>query len=175
MSRRWGPGEQPPDEAYERVTEPERFAAVVDAADALVERLIATYDVTVSAVELERATRAVRLQPAQGAPLAIGVTDFPGVVLRFGHWCSTHQPMCGCDACDETPDEAIEEMTDVVGAVVTGRFTEELAKKPLSLSRWLDGGRDWSALDETRFRQLAEVAPPGRHDWPAWPLRAPAG
>jgi hypothetical protein len=162
---RWG-SEGPPDEAYSRVTDPERFAPLVPAADALVERLVATY-----AVELERATRAVRLQPALGAPLTVGITDFPGVVLRFGHWCGTHQPMCGCDACDETPDEAIEEMTDVVRAVVEGHFTEELAESPRGLSHSTDGGHAWSALDEAEFLRLAGIAPPGRNEWPAWPRR----
>src|SRR5437764_5646269 len=123
MAGRWGP-EGPPPEAYSRVTDPQRFADVVDAADALVERLLAAHDVTREPAEVEDTVRAVRLTPRAGAPLVVGVSDFPGVRLKMGHWSSAVAPQCGCDACDEDAADAIEHMTQVVDNVVYGRVPE---------------------------------------------------
>jgi hypothetical protein len=171
MGDRWGP-DGPPPEAYSRVTDPERFAPVVEAADALVARLQAEYDVEATSVTFDRTLRAVRLVPVVGAPLTVGVTDFPGVRLAFGHWCSTSAPMCGCDACDETAAEAIREMLRVVVDVVAGRFAERLTRLPSRLWVRTSTEHGWSALDRARYAELAAAAPPGEHTWPAWPRRS---
>jgi hypothetical protein len=176
MGNRWGP-EGPPDEAYSRLTDPERFAPVVVAADALVERLVADYDVSSAPVELEHTVRAVRLQPARGAPLTVGITDFPGVRLVMGHWCSAPVPQCGCDACDETAVDAVRDLLGTVGDVVAGRFSERLTRRPRRL--WSSygspsgGSQGWSSLGDAEYDALAAVAPPGEHVWPAWPRREP--
>src|SRR4051812_27618492 len=127
MPSRWGP-EGPPPDAYGRVTSPDRFAPAVDAADRLVERLVATYDVEREDVEVEDALRAVRLTPALGAPLVVAVTSFPGVRVFAGHWVRVAFPVCGCDACDEQPEEIIEQLHEFVGDVVGGRFAERLSR-----------------------------------------------
>lgn len=45
---RWGIGEGPRDDLYSVVTHPERFSPVVVVAEALIEHLVATYNVTVT-------------------------------------------------------------------------------------------------------------------------------
>jgi hypothetical protein len=171
MAGRWGP-EGPPPEAYSRVTDPQRFAPVADAADALVERLVAAYDVTRDAAEVENTVRAVRLTPRAGAPLVVGVTDFPGVRLKMGHWSSAVAPQCGCDACDEDAADAIAHMTQVVDDVVHGRFRERLTRHPRRL--WVSTGSSsgWSAVDREHYERLGSIAAPGSYEWPAWPTKA---
>src|SRR3954470_6086510 len=129
MPDRWGP-EGPPQEAYSRVTNPQRFAPVVGAADALVVTLEREYDVETAAVGLDYALRAVRLTPREGAPLVVGVTDFPGVRLRLGHWATANFPQCGCDACAEEAEDVIEALDEIVADVVGGAFVEELTIRP---------------------------------------------
>src|SRR2546421_235902 len=51
MPDRWGP-DGPPPEAYSRVTNPERFAPVVEAADVLVATLLRDYDVDARPVDV---------------------------------------------------------------------------------------------------------------------------
>lgn len=94
----------PPDEdAYGRVTNPERSQAVVDAARALVRERVDTFDVEAtagsSAVDFpnwpDGSAEAIGLVPAVGAPLAILITDFPGVLVRFGEWGLEAFPGCG--------------------------------------------------------------------------------
>ena len=170
MSGRWGP-EGPPQEAYSRVTNPERFAPLVHAADALVAELVGRYDVRAEPVDVEDTLRTVRLTPASGAQLVIAVTAFPGVRLYFGHWCRTAAPVCGCDACDEDADDAIATLREVVANVVAGRFSERLTRHPRRLWTARGHGSGWTALDEETFERLAAAAPPGEHEWPPWPTR----
>jgi hypothetical protein len=181
MGGRWGPDGPPPD-AYSRVTNPQRFAPVVDAADALVVRLVERYEVTAQDVPVAtlpesslpgvpRLVRAVRLLPRAGACLVVAITDFPGVRLWFGHWASSHAPTCGCDACDEDAQDAIEELTRTVADVVAGRFRERLSRHPRRLWTAVDSGYGWSAIDRPTFDRLATLAPAGEHHWPPWPLR----
>src|SRR5437868_5459118 len=112
MPDRWGP-DGPPPEAYSRVTNPERFAPVVEAADVLVATLLRDYDVDARPVDVDDALRAVRLTPREGASLVVAVTGFPGVRLQVGHWASVPLPQCGCDACAEDAPDVIEAMDDV--------------------------------------------------------------
>ena len=57
-------------------------------------------------------------------------TAFPGLAVRFGNWRIEYFPDCGCDACDEMPDENFEALTELVDAVVLGRFREALYITP---------------------------------------------
>lgn len=167
------------DDAYGRVTNPERYAVVVDAARSLVDELVASYDVVPvsgdpvtdftefggSAVEL------IRLQPSEGAPLAVLVTDFPGVILRAGRWGVEGFPVCGCDACDESPDDLIEELRRVAGAVVAGRYEEWLTRRRKRYSfsgPWGSTSRE-ERLRRRQWRRLGE--PLGSRRWPPWPPR----
>jgi hypothetical protein len=173
---RWGP-EGPPPEAYSRVTDAARFRPLVVAADELVAGLQDTYDVTVAPVDVSAdmpdAVRAQRIVPRAGASIVVEVTSFPGVRLRLGHWTMRVFPDCGCDACDESAQDAIDLLTETVDVVVTGRFSERLRRWRPSLSTDLDRTRSWSLLGRDEYRQLARIARPRNRLWPAWPLRGP--
>ena len=137
---RWGT-EDPPDEAYSRVTNPERFQPLHDAATELLDRLEREFAVErVEGLdaddELGRESLArhpIKLVPQdpKAAPIVVAFTEFPGVNFRFGSWHTEPFPDCGCDACDEKPDELIEEMTRMVEAVVSGGFREAMRVPPL--------------------------------------------
>ena len=135
----WG-GEGPPDEAYSRVTEPERFRPLHDWTLETVERLETEYDVTFEEgkgidVELERYSivgPTIKLTPSQDscARVTIAFTDFPGIAVRVGRWVIDRFPSCGCDACDEMPDEEFERFTELLDDVVAGRFRESMRLQP---------------------------------------------
>lgn len=177
----------PPDDAYGRVTAPERYTVVHDAAAQLIADLAGRYDVATSPgdrTDLGRSEgiellRVVRLVPAgvDAAPLTVGFTAFPGVLVRFGRWHLQAFPSCGCDACDEHPDDVIRELDDRVTALVQGRFTEEVAGwwRPWQTAEFVgsDGGwcrRSSQRIDRAARRQILEHGS-GRHDWQSWPLR----
>ena len=142
-------GEGPPDEAYSRVTEPERFKPLHEWTLDAVTRLQAEYDVTLEEgdgmdVELERTALArptIKLTPRQDscAPITITFTDFPGLAVRVGRWVTDYFPSCGCDACDEMPEEEFERLTELLSDVVAGRFRESMRLKP--------GGDGWSSRE----------------------------
>ena len=147
-------GEGPPDDAYERVTEPERFTPLHDWTLGAVEGLQAEYDVTLEEgkgmdAELERSPLArptLKLTPRQEscAPITIAFTDFPGIAVRVGRWVIEPFPSCGCDACDEMPDEEFEMLMELLDDVVAGRFRESMRLQPggdgwSSMEFWLDG------------------------------------
>ena len=148
----WGKG-GPPDDAYSRVTEQERFRPLHDWALEAVARLQSDYEVTwdegkVIDTELERASLSrpiLKMTPLQGscAPITIAFTDFPGLAVRFGRWATEWFPSSGCDACDEMPDREFERFTELLSNVVAGRFLESL-----HLPHGGDGWRNtefWSA------------------------------
>ena len=95
-------GEGPPDDAYERVTEPERFTPLHDWTLEAVGRLQAEYDVALEEgkgvdAELERSSLArptLKLTPRQEscAPITIAFTDFPGLAVRVGRWVTDYFP-----------------------------------------------------------------------------------
>ena len=123
MSRdRWGP-EGPPEEAYSRVTNPERFRPLHAAATELLDRL-ERHDADDEWSGATLARPPIRLVPhdSQAAPIVVAFTDFPGLYLKFGSWRTEPFPDCGCDACDEIPDGLIVEMTVRVEVVVSGWF-----------------------------------------------------
>ena len=146
---RWGI-EGPPEEAYSRVTNPERFRPLHAAAMELLDRLEREFAVERleghdADEELGRGSLArppIRLVPhdPQAAPIVVAFTEFPGLRLRFGSWRTEPFPDCGCDACDETAEVSIEEMTSMVEAVVSGGFREAMRVPPL-LGGWLAGIR----------------------------------
>ena len=137
----WGP-DGPPDEAYSRVTEPERFLPLVDWTLDLLNRLEAEYDVVREEgygidPELERAAAmrpTVRLAPRSDAAAPIVAAfinrEHAGVHVRFGRWHTEPFPDCGCDACDETAEDGLDSLREVVGAVVAGQFREWFRLQP---------------------------------------------
>ena len=140
-------GEGPPDEAYSRVTEPERFRPLHEWTLEAVKRLQTEYELILEEgtgidAELERSTLArhtMKLTPRQEscAPVTIAFTDFPSLEVRVGHWVTDRFPSCGCDACDEMPEEEFERFTELLSDVVAGRFWESMRLQP--------GGDGWSS------------------------------
>ena len=148
---------EPPDEAYSRVTNSERFRSLHGAALGLVERLKAEYDVEmsegyelgdfgVSREELARPTIMLCPNDTDCAPITVAFTDFPGVIVGFGKWKEEPFPNCGCDACDEDTDGETESMTEMFESVMTGGFLEAVR-----IPRFLGDGWVGSAFADTRM------------------------
>jgi hypothetical protein len=168
-----------PDEgAYGRVTDPERFQAVVDTTRGIIADLVKKYQVELTegyrSVDFPDWTRpvveVVRLRPSQGAPLAFLFTEFPGVIVRVGDWCVEGFPACGCDACNESPPEVVERLSDLVAAAAEGRYEEELTKRVLTYTIKGQSGSESTAkrlLRAERKRYAASAV----HRWPAWSKR----
>jgi hypothetical protein len=173
---------QTPDEAaYGRVTHPERYRPFRDWARDEVDRLAREYDVErvdggaevdPELFRLTRATDAVRLTPRSGggAPATVVYTDFPGVGARFGRWGEVVLPWCGCDACDESPDDLRRTLEECLSAVTAGALREHLGPGAEASPRAYFG--------TTEVGSLAAVAPADRAAapvdvrWGAWKGRA---
>lgn len=182
-------GPSPPDDdAYERVTNPQRFLPLHDAADGLVARLESRYQVERrdgGPPAYEGVIRQLELVPSVGAPLLIRWSDFPGVSVRFGSRHEESFPQCGCDACaeHEQPDELIEDLERKIEAVVAGRFSESVTTDGRSFGLndadgpWLrfqfDFG-DGRSSGGTRLREGDFLRnEPEEVAWPPWPSRNP--
>ena len=182
--------EGPPEEAYSRVTNPERFQPLHAAATALLDKLErefaverleeAFFDDELSAESLARPPiRLIPIDP-QAAPIVVAFTEFPGLQVRFGSWRTEPFPDCGCDACDETADGLIEQMTRMVEAVVSGGFREAMRVPSLQGDGWQEsrfqfsnGGFRSGSSRVRRSRALEMTG--GEHnvalDWKPWPRR----
>jgi Family of unknown function (DUF6226) len=130
---RWS-SEGPPPEAYSRVSDPERFHPLYNAALRLLEHLEAAFNIERfegygldSGLEVgDLARPSVRLVPRDpmAAPLAIAFTTVPGLKIRLGRWLTANFPACGCDACDETANDEAARLAELVNALTAGRFRE---------------------------------------------------
>ena len=133
--------QDPPEEAYGRVTDAERFRPLHSATLQLMGRLEADFDIErvegygldeelESRVGLARAS--VRLSPAdpESAPITVVFSDLPGLVVRLGRWNTEYFPDCGCDACGGSAEEEIEQLTELVNCVTAGGFREAV-QRPL--------------------------------------------
>lgn len=130
--RRWRGG-APPDDSYSVTSNLERFRPLQVVADALVEFLASTYEVAVSEGhgddilhtrdDIVRATRITPRDPA-AAPLTFVFTSFPSVIVHAGVLTDFLYPFCGCDACDESWEDAAEELEWQALAVAAGNFSE---------------------------------------------------
>ncbi len=199
---RWGPDEPPP-EAYSRVTDAERFRPLHAAMRDIIDRLQSEYDVALDEgygldEELERrmtlAAPSVRLTPSDSgaAPISIAFTDFPGLRLRFGRWLTEPFPDCGCDACDESAEGEIERLIDIVDDVTAGLFREGVRIPLLSNSAWREtetwadkaqlpqrNTGIWSRGSSRIGRQQARSMTGGARrmdlNWKPWPRRQSPG
>jgi Family of unknown function (DUF6226) len=177
----------PPPEAYGRVTDPGRFRVLHAAADALAAELADRFVVEVSADvpppvdlvdRLPRVQRTVGLVPdGGGAPVTLLYTLFPGLVVRYGRWCTDLAPVCGCDACDDDPAELVGELMARVRSVARDGFHESRAFRRRGIDVWYRftgvgsmGG--WSAIDDDDERRRLEAAGTGTVDWPPWRVRS---
>ena len=185
---RWG-SEGPPDEAYSRVTNPERFAYLHEFADELLNRLEAEF--AVERVEdygldpelktLELARPSVRLTPedADAAPILFKFTALPGVMVRCGRWYTQPFPDCACDACDETAEGEAEQLGLLVDDVIAGRFREEI-QLPVFGDAWMKNelwcelnrrSRRSGRLHRSKARQLLAGSDRSLYEWKPWPVR----
>jgi hypothetical protein len=130
----------PPDDAYSRVTEPERFAVLHDVAAEIVEDLRSRFDARV--VDLSeppsllgirdqtRVARTARVEPPNvGAPITVVWTAFPAVSLAYGWWQEETVPPCACDACDEDGESASDQLRRRITSIVDRGFTEALVRR----------------------------------------------
>jgi hypothetical protein len=184
---RWG-AEGPPLEAYSRVTDPERFASLHRVAAELLDRLEREFDAERAEgygldPELEQSVKLARpcvtLVPrdAGAAPIVVVFSDFPGIVVRFGRWCTAAFPTCGCDACDETAASEIERLESMIQSLTAGRFREAI-RIPDEGPAWQEWGfgfqrghRAKSQLDPDRARELVAAGDRSLYEWGPWPKR----
>ena len=169
-----------PDEAYSRVTEPERYRIVGARADAWVTVLIDAALARVDEVEavdwigdrpaaasIGRHRRLVPLR-AGSIPLVFVTTGFAGPVdngLEIGAGDPAVRvgihPDCGCDACDFGSDDLLEQIDDSVLDVVSGLFTYRWKG-----DRRLRLGRSSTSYNfDVRRRWRRRIAPVDRDDW----------
>lgn len=188
--RRWG-ADGPPEEAYSRTADLDRFAGLHDVGRALVSWLESDFEVTVDAGVrkdpfpvrgIVDPVDVIRVTPSSplAAPITFVLTSFPGVALRAGVLHDFHFPVCGCDACDDDVVLVADDLEQTVKAVVAGRYTESIGDHEPSFPdgavshrlTWEDGG--WSGgsgrLEDTpeeRLR-LARATLPTDGRWAAW-------
>jgi Family of unknown function (DUF6226) len=182
----WG-AEGPPDEAYSRVTNSERFAPLHSVALNHLLDLSAEFDVEMCEglgldPELEKVPTvrsSVRLVPANSssASLTVVFTPFPGLFVRFGRWAVLPFPACGCDACAETLEEESARFSWSVTQLVNGRFRESIERIPgLGLFRshefWSpDGARSGAKalIDQITPERLESES----QEWLPWQRKVP--
>lgn len=185
---RWN-GKDAPEESYERVSHPERFAPLSSVVQALVEYCRREFDVEVSAVgEADGVT--THLVPADplAAPLRLELSHddrgtwvkvFAGVLHGFVY------PSCACDACDETVQGAGEELAETVLGVAAGGFAERVYR--VGGEAWIEyrlnsmdgesslageGPAETTAAVLERASDILAQVPTG---WHLWPLRSVQG
>ncbi len=185
MGDDWEP-DDPPEEAYSRVTNPERFRPLHGFAERFLEQLEAEFDVSREEGygiddELEGDERpTVRLVPRSehAGSITIAFSSFPGLRVRMGQWFVEHMPACGCDACDETAEEGIDHLQRLVRDLTAGRLSESI-ELGLMGDGWLTddwGGGRGGKSRITRSRARALIASAGgrrRFDYGPWPPRTP--
>ncbi|WP_188744590.1 DUF6226 family protein [Agromyces bauzanensis] len=186
---RWG-GESPPDDSYSRTSNLERFAPLHTVADALIDWLAATFDVTHEedasvASDVLRAPddvqRAVRLTPTDSAcaPLTFLLTSFTGIVLHAGALHDFLFPVCGCDACDEDVVGLADELEWTVRTVAYGGYSEAIDPWP---GTWVEyrleedgvgmrSGRSRANDIPSERRRTAKQMLPSGSAWRPWPVR----
>jgi hypothetical protein len=122
------------------VSDPERYRILHRRGRELLDRLATEFavdraDVTgrePSPLTSSAVAPAVRLSPRDlraGPQVTVVFTRFPGLAVRCGRWHKFPLPDCGCDACDEDPEQLREQLEDHVGALVSGNFRERLSQR----------------------------------------------
>lgn len=183
-------GASPPEDAYSRVSNLQRFARLHHVADAVIEWPQTTFDVAVDQAPSADAdadhlhlpndvVRAVRVVPRDptAAPLTFVLTRFPGVYLHAGSLHDFHFP-CGCDACDDGVLNLVQELEWTVRTVMSGDYSERFDP---GRGGWIEyrlddpgvgmrSGRSRTAdLPEARIKSARTALPPAEQ-WSPWPL-----
>lgn len=173
---------EPPAEAYSRVSDAERYRVLHAFASAVVDDLEREFAVerqeldglaggTADHVEFDRVLRLVPGDPA-AAPLVVGLTRFPGVLLRFGEQTDVVLPHCGCDACDELVQDLRDEARFHIDALVLGGFAEGVSADGAQWHRFVTSRGSMSGTtpaDGARAPGVARTSGVARtRDWRAW-------
>lgn len=176
----------PPEDAYSRVSNLERFAPLHTVAGSLIQWLRETFDVHVEefpavAGDLLHSPgdflRAIRISPRDpaAAPLTFVLTEFPGVFLHAGALHDFHFPPCGCDACDDDVAGLAAELEWTVHAVVGGRYFERFVRGNHWMESRLEGREGEMRSGQTREGELpqekvslARAVLPATGRWSAW-------
>jgi len=122
--------DNPPEDAYGRVTDPERYRVLHKVGKDLITELLVRFDCAVAEVEpgdvglnrnieYEQVLR-IEAQPKDSAPLTIGFSRFPGLIVASPWEGPRAFPACGCDACNEEPDRLIRDLRGYVVKVTDG-------------------------------------------------------
>ena len=166
-------------------TDTERFAALHDAADALVDELAERYLVERRETKEplgpdEALVRMVRLIPRTpaAAPLAIAFTGLPGLRVQLGRWWTQALPECGCPDCAEEPAALIDDLRTQATALIEGGLWERV-RRGMSGS-WFETrliGEGFKAAHEGPLSaRAARDARQGGFasavQWAPWPLRS---
>lgn len=174
---------EPEDDAYGRVTDPERWRALHHAASHLIEQLTAGYSVTrTDGIDLDAwaagmwpSSPATRLDPRSGgSAITFTFTAVPGVMVSYGHAGEDSFPRCGCDTCGEDPEEEAQRMADVVRDVVSGGLTEIRTRRRSRHDAYESqlharDGSGWSGSGGSVDAEAKRGAVPiGTTRWPAW-------
>jgi hypothetical protein len=185
--RRWGEN-GPPEDAYSRTSNLDRFAGLHAVAHALIEWLRSTFDVEVDTgpqvaadllLQPDDPIHSARLTPSstESAPLTFVLTSFPGVYLHAGVLHDFHFPVCGCDACDDDVRSLAEELEWTVRMVVIGHYRESVN---LQASGWLGYRLEEPGVRTSSGKSRADELPVERLDhalhlvpadglWRPWP------
>jgi hypothetical protein len=184
MPGRWVDG--PPHEAYFRQSDIDRFRPLHEFAGKVLDQLQRVFDVHLSdAADVHPWSRsfdvgdAVYLAPAAPscAPITVGYTSFPGLVVRCGHWKEEVFPSCGCDACDESPEAEMYRFETLIVAATHGSFREVVHLPWVGAAwyiteLWTDESRNESKSRLSRSRAREMIRRHGRHTrWQPWPRR----
>lgn len=168
---------------------PQRFAPLHVVSQALVDWLLARFEVrcfqdpglATALGATEPAVQSVRLIPADPAcaPLGLVFTNFPGVILELGARYQWRFPFCGCDACDDSVDELLDDLEEQIATVAAGHFTEILDESGSGLlthrfdSDGIAGREISDGVEEISPERLARARAmlPDDGVWAPWPVR----
>jgi hypothetical protein len=182
---------------YSQVTDPGRFRVMHTAAEGLLARVSAAFEVQLLEGVIDQQLsgtsaspgRTVRIVPADpaAAPVTIHFSDFPGIRTRYGSWVIQSWPDCGCDACDDDPAALAEDLVSEVERVAAGCLEEHLRRWPRPSLAWClrermtDTNRfarrsrtirsSWGRLSRDEVRELQRQGGRGRRGWQPWPSR----
>lgn len=178
--------EDPPEDAYGRVTNPQRFAPLIPAANDLISELERRFDVTVTRGPATpwksdiKALESVWITPVRPdqAPLTVTFTSFPGLSLHAGAWQDIALPACGCDACDEGAEEELRNLAKYSEALTSGELCERIIGRiqPVLTYSWKGktlGRSGTGTLSRSRAAKLRaqKIQPPDDGQWRAWTRR----
>lgn len=150
--RRWEIQKGPPQHTYSVVTHPQRFSPVVVVADALIEHLATSYDVTVTThgqrTSLDPGPHKANLQ------FDIHRGQEPQVEVHAGMWSIESFPFCSCDACDEDIIDLVTDLEQYVFTVVKGGLREAATSRHITIS--LEGSLigDTATISQSTTRKI---------------------